>query len=212
MIRLLIADDHAIVREGLKKIFLMVSDLVVAAEACDGADVLRQLSASTDFDLLLLDLTMPGLSGITLIERIKIRCPNLPILIFSMHNEAQIALRTIKAGVSGYIAKDADPEVLVGAIRKVAGGGKYIDPKLAEQMAFDSVFPDQREPHARLSDREFEIFALLVAGKRVNEIANQLSISNKTVSTHKLHLMEKMGISSSAELVHYAIERHLFNY
>jgi len=159
MIRLLIADDHAIVREGLKKIFIMVPDITVTAEACDGDEVLRVLAAPADFDLLLLDLTMPGLSGINLIEHIKVRCPNLPILIFSMHNEAQIALRTIKAGVAGYIAKDADPEVLVTAIRKVAGGGKYIDPKLAEQMAFDSVFPEQREPHARLSDREFEIFA-----------------------------------------------------
>jgi DNA-binding NarL/FixJ family response regulator len=212
MIRLLIADDHAIVREGLKKIFSLIPDVEVVAEAGDGAEVLKHLAGPLDFDLLLLDLTMPGLSGITLIERVKSRCPHLPILIFSMHNESQIALRTIKAGAAGYIAKDSDPEVLLAAIRRVAAGGKYIDPKLAEQLAFESVFPEQREPHARLSDREFEIFRLLVAGKRVNEIAELLSISNKTVSTHKIHLMEKMDLANAAELVHYAIEKNLFLY
>lgn len=210
MLRLFIADDHAIVREGLKKILSLDNDMVVVAEAVDGAEVLQQLAGPLDFDLLLLDLTMPGISGINLIERVRSRCPKLPVLIFTMHNEAQIAMRTIKAGASGYIAKDSEPEVLLGAIRRVAAGGKYIDPQLAEQLAFESVFPEQREPHARLSEREFEILRYLVEGKRVNEIAALLAISNKTVSTHKLHLMEKMGKRNTSELVHYAIEKHLF--
>lgn len=135
----------------------------------------------------------------------------MPILVFSMHNESQVASRAIKAGAAGFIVKDSDPEILLEAIRKVAGGGKYIDPVLAEQLAFDAVFPEQRAPHALLSDREFEVFRMLVAGKRVNEIADQLAISNKTVSTHKQHLMEKMKADSTAELVRYAVKYDLFS-
>jgi len=210
MIDLLIADDHAIVREGIRKILALTVDIKVAADAVDGAGVLQQLHSPTVFDMVLLDLSMPGVSGTDLIGRIKACRATLPILVFSMHNEPQIASRVIKAGAAGFISKDSDPEILLEAIRRVAAGGKYIDPVLAEQLAFDTLLPEQRAPHALLSDREFEVFSLLVAGKRVNEIAEQLIISNKTVSTHKLHLMEKMKLASTAELVRYAVMHKLF--
>lgn len=210
MINLLIADDHAIVREGIRKILALTVDIKVVADAVDGPGVLQKLHSPAVFDMVLLDLTMPGVSGTDLIGRIKACRATLPILVFSMHNEPQIASRVIKAGAAGFISKDSDPEILLEAIRRVASGGKYIDPVLAEQLAFDTLLPEQRAPHALLSDREFEIFNLLVAGKRVNEIAEQLIISNKTVSTHKLHLMEKMKLGSTAELVRYAVEHKLF--
>lgn len=211
MIHLMIADDHTIVREGLKKVFALTRDIKVVAEAVDGADIVHQLHDKVDVSLLLLDLTMPGINGIALISHLKACHANLPILIFSMHNESQMAFRAIKAGASGFVIKDSEPETLLDAIRKVAGGGKYIDPVLTERLAFDAVLPGQRPSHALLSDREFEVFRLLVAGKRVNEIADQLAISNKTVSTHKQHLMEKMKIFSTADLVRYAIQHGLFS-
>lgn len=211
MIYLLIADDHAIVREGLKKIFALTMDISVVAEAADGVEVMRLLAEKPDIGLLLLDLTMPGVSGTDLIARIKASY-TVPMLVFSMHNDAQIAASTIKAGASGYIAKDSDPEILLEAIRRIACGGKYIDPLLAEQLAFDAMLPEQRLPHTLLSERELEVLHLLVNGKRVNEIAEQLAISNKTVSTHKLNLMLKMKLTSTAELVRYADQHHLFDY
>lgn len=211
MIRLLIADDHAIVREGLKKILALNQDIDVAAEAADGAGVLQHLRHAADFNLLLLDMSMPGIDGVSLIGHIKAYHAALPILVFSMHNEPQVAFRAIKAGAAGYIVKDSDPETLLEAIRKVAGGGKYIDPTLAERLAFDAAFPEQLAPHVLLSEREFEVFRLLVAGKRINDIADQLAISNKTVSTHKQHLMEKMKIHNSADLVRYAVQHNLFS-
>ena len=211
MIRLLIADDHAIVREGLKKILALNRDIDVVAEAADGAGVLQYMRNAADIDLLLLDMTMPGIDGTSLIGHIKTCHAALPILVFSMHNEPQMVFRAIKAGAAGYIVKDSDPETLLEAIRKVAGGGKYIDPVLAERLAFDAAFPEQSAPHALLSEREFEVFRLLVAGKRINDIADQLAISNKTVSTHKQHLMEKMKIDNPADLVRYAVQHNLFS-
>jgi len=210
MIRLLIADDHAIVHEGIKKILALAQDIQVDAEAVDAIEVMKHLDDGVTFDVLLLDLSMPGVTGMSLITQIKAQYPAFPILIFSMHNEAQIASRAIKAGAAGFIAKDSDPEILLEAIRRVAAGRNYIDPALAEQMAFDALIPPKSAPHAILSSRELEIFALLVAGKRVNDIAYILNISNKTVSTHKLNLITKMKLHSTADLVHYALEHKLF--
>ncbi len=210
MIKLMIADDHAIVREGIKKILALTTDIVVKAQAVDGPDVLQKLKGRAGVDLLLLDLGMPGVVGMDLIVKIKASFPELPMLVFSMHNESQIASRAIRAGASGFISKDSDPEILLDAIRRVAGGGKYIDPVLAEQLAFDALLPEQRAPHSLLSDREFEVFSLLVKGLRVNDIAEQLCISNKTVSTHKLNLMVKMKCAGTADLVHYAVAHDLF--
>jgi len=208
MIRLLIADDHAIVREGLKQLVALTQDIEVAGEAGNGSEVLQQVRNGI-FDLLLLDMNMPETGGIGLIGLVKACQPALPILIYSMYNEAHMATSAFKAGASGYFSKSSDPAMLVAAIRKVSGGGQYIDPMIAEQMAFDSAFPQRKLPHTLLSDREFQIFRLLVAGKSVNEIAKQLCICNKTVSTHKTNLMEKMNLRNVADLVRYAMQHRL---
>ena len=200
MIRLLLCDDHALVREGLKQLFSLTSDIVVAAEAANGIQVLDALRRER-FDLALLDMTMPGISGPELITRIQNLDQKPPILILSMHNEPQIARRALAAGASGYLTKDNNPDVLLAAVRKVAGGGRYLDPPLAEAMVFENAAPS----HDVLSDRELQVFALLAKGLSVNDIATRLSISNKTVSTHKARLMEKMGFICNADLVRYAV-------
>lgn len=210
MIRLMIADDHAIVRGGLKQLLSFAPDIEVRAEAVDGAQVLDGLRRELP-DLLLLDLNMPGLSGPDLIARIKSHWPALPILVLSMHNEAQVAARVLKAGATGYVTKDSEMEVLLTAIRRVAGGGKFIVPELAEKLVFDVSLGGDQLPHQTLSDREMEVFRLLLAGQGVNEIAEQLCISNKTVSTHKTRLMEKLNLGSTAELVRYAMQHGLLN-
>jgi len=210
MIRLLIADDHAIVRSGLKQVFAMAPDLQVMGEAVNGAEVLDSLRQQLP-DLLLLDINMPGLSGPDLIARIRAHWTKLPILVLSMHNEAQVAARVLKSGANGYVTKDSEMEVLLGAIRRVAGGGKFIAPELAEKLVFDLSLGSDAAPHSTLSDRELEIFHLLAAGKGVNEIARQLCISNKTVSTHKTRLMEKLNVESTAELVRYALQHGLIS-
>jgi DNA-binding NarL/FixJ family response regulator len=210
MIRLVIAEDHAIVRGGLKQMFAMVPDFEVVGEAVNGGEVLDCLRQN-EFDLLLLDINMPGISGADLIARVKAQQASLPILVLSMHNESQVAARMLKAGANGYITKDSEPALLVEAIRKVAGGGKYILPELAEQMVFDIATPSDRLPHTLLSNRELDVFRLLVTGRGVNDIAEQLCISNKTVSTHKVRLLEKMNVTAVADLVRYAIQHDLMN-
>jgi DNA-binding NarL/FixJ family response regulator len=205
MIRLVIADDHAIVRGGLKQIFAQTPDINVAGEAVNGAEVMDWLEKG-GFDLLLLDLNMPGVSGPDLIARVKAQQENLPILVLSMHNEPRVAARVLKSGANGYITKDSEPDILLSAIRKVAAGGKFIAPELAEKMVFDGSTSEQQLPHSTLSDRELDVFRLLITGKSVNEIAELLCISNKTVSTHKAHLMEKLNLTSTAALMQYAMQ------
>ncbi len=205
MIRLVLADDHAIVRGGLKQLFSLSPDLQVVGEAVDGSQLLEVLRQGQP-DLVLLDINMPGLSGPELITRIKSHWRALPVLVLSMHNEPQVAARVLKAGASGYVTKDSELEVLLGAVRKVAAGGRYLVPELAEKLVFEQSLAHDRPAHAALSDREREVCRLLVAGKGVNEIADRLCISNKTVSTHKTRLMEKLNVASTAELVRYAIE------
>ncbi|MCP1616273.1 LuxR family two component transcriptional regulator [Pseudomonas sp. SLBN-26] len=207
MTRILIADDHAIMRGGLKQLIEFDARLQVAAEAENGAQVLEQLRAG-EFDLLLLDMSMPGLSGEDLISRVHGRYPRLPILVLSMHNEAQIAQRALRAGASGYLTKDHNPETLLAAIHRVASGGRYLDPRIAEQLAFASSSPTD-DATAQLSDREFQILRLLAQGLSVNQIADQLVISNKTVSTHKTRLMEKMGFTCNADIIKYAMTHGL---
>ncbi len=205
MIRLLMADDHAIVRGGLKQIFALTGEVVVADEAVNGAQVLERIR-SDDFDLLLLDMNMEGISGPDLISRVREHRPDLPILVLSMHNEPQVAARALKAGANGYVSKDCEPDTLLDAIRKVAKNGQYIAPDLAQKMVFDTASTETRPLHSLLSGRELEVFRLLVAGKGVNEIGLQLSISHKTVSTHKLRMMEKLHLSNMADLMRYAID------
>ncbi len=210
MIRLVLADDHAIVRGGLKQIFALVPDIEVVAEAVNGSEVLACLRQAP-FDLLLLDMNMPGISGADLITRVKAHSADLPILVLSMHNETQVAARALKAGANGYITKDCEPDILLAAIRKVAAKGQYIAPELAEKMVFDATSTAQRPAHSLLTGRELEVFRLLTTGKGVNEIATELAISNKTVSTHKARLMEKMKLSSMADLMRYAMQHDLLS-
>jgi DNA-binding NarL/FixJ family response regulator len=210
MIKLLIADDHAIVRSGLKQLIALTTDIEVEAEANNGAEI-QDLLRQGDYDCLLLDLTMPGICGTDLVARISVQFPNLKILVLSMHNEAQVAARAIKAGALGYITKDSSPDKLLSAIRKVANGGRYIDPLLAEELAFYAISPERRSPHARLTDREYEVFIRLATGMGVNDIAAQLAISNKTVSTHKQRMMEKMNFINISDLVRYAVDSNLIN-
>jgi DNA-binding NarL/FixJ family response regulator len=206
MIRLLIADDHQIVRDGLRQILSAQSDFEVAAECADGDEALARVRAG-EFDLAVVDMSMPGLSGIDLVKRLKLEKPGLRVLVLSMHGEAQYAARALKAGASGYLTKDSASAMLVGAIRKIAAGGVHISETAAAGL-IGGVTADS--PHTRLSDREFEVFRLLVAGSSPTEIADQLRLSVKTVSTHKTRLLEKMGMESTAELVRYAVERKLF--
>lgn len=203
MIRILLADDHMLFREGLKQLLALHDDMCIVAEASTGGEVLEQLR-QREYDLLLLDVSMPGVSGADLIGRVRTRCPQLPILVLSMYNEPQLARRKLKAGASGYITKDTDAAMLVNAIRKVAVGGNYIMPDLAEQMVFQT---EAAAPalHAQLTERELQILRLLVKGSGLNDIAGKLNISNKTVSTHKVRMMRKMNITTNAELIRYAI-------
>lgn len=203
-IRLLIADDHALMREGLKQLFAVTENIIVTGEAVDGPAILERLPRG-DIDLLLLDMTMPGICGDDLIAHVRADYPDLPILILSMHNEPQIAQRALKAGANGYITKDSDPHTLLAAIHKVASGGRFIDSDLAEQLAFAITAPAALPEHLRLTTRELQILRLLARGVGVNEIAAQLAISNKTVSTHKARFMEKMGFSSTADVIKYAM-------
>jgi len=208
MIRVLIVDDHAIVREGLKQLFALNNDVLVAGEAVDGAQALETLRKG-GFDVVLLDMTMPGVNGVNLISRIRAQDGAPPILILSMHNELQIARRALAAGAAGYLTKDSRPDILIAAIRKVVTGGRFIDPVLAQQMAFEVGDTGTRPPHELLSDREFHVLRLLVRGVSVNEVADELAISNKTVSTHKARLMQKMNFRNNAELVRYAVAHGL---
>ena len=212
MTRILIADDHMLVREGLRQILTAHPDLVVAADAFDGDQCLARVREA-EFDLVLLDLSMPGLSGIDLVKRLKLEKPGLKILVLSMHGEQQYAVRAYKAGASGYLTKDSASAQLVAAIRKIAAGGVYISPAAAEQFALGAMGGASAGdlPHRALSDREFGIFRMLVAGTSITDIAQALHLSVKTVSTHKTRLLQKMRMASTAELVRYAIEHKLLS-
>jgi DNA-binding NarL/FixJ family response regulator len=209
--RVLIADDHAIVREGLKRILAADAAFAVAGEAKDGHEVLAAVRAG-GFEVLLLDLSMPGRSGIELIQQVKAERPELRVLVLSMHGEQQYAVRAIRAGASGYLTKDAAPTQLVAALRKIAAGGLFITPAVAEALALGLQAPGTEAlPHKRLSDREYEVFLLLAGGRSVTAIAEQLHLSVKTVSTHKTHIHEKLGLGSLAELVRYAVAHRLLD-
>ncbi len=203
MTRVVLADDHKIVRDGLKRILAATSDLQVVAEAADGDELVRLVKAN-DYDVAVVDMSMPGLAGIALIKRLKDEKPKLRILVLSMHGEQQYAARVLKAGASGYLNKDSAAEMLVGALRKVAGGGMHIG-----EAAAASLVAAERSPHEALSDREFEVLRLLVDGLGPTEIGERLHLSVKTVSTHKTRILEKLGLGSTAELVRYALEHKL---
>jgi DNA-binding NarL/FixJ family response regulator len=203
VIRVLLADDHKIVRDGLKRILASQEDLQVVGEAPGGDETLSLVKAH-DYDVAVLDMSMPGLSGLDLIKRLKIEKPKLRILVLSMHGERQYAARALKAGASGYLNKDSAAEQLVGAVRKIAAGGVHI----GEAAAAGLVAAD-KAPHEALSDREFEVLRLLVEGLGPTEIGEKLHLSVKTVSTHKTRILEKLNLGSTAELVRYALDQKL---
>ena len=207
MIKILIADDHAIVRGGLKQIIATTDDIVVTGEAAQGSEVVDKLRIC-EVDLLLLDMTMPGISGVDLIRRVRVEQPVLPVLVLSIHNEAQVVSRALRAGATGYVTKDSDPDVLLAAIRKLAGGGRFIDPKLVDAIIFETHSGDA-PPHEVLSDREFQVLQMLAAGTSINEIAETLALSAKTISTHKMRLMQKLGLANNAELILYTVRHGL---
>jgi DNA-binding NarL/FixJ family response regulator len=208
-VRIVLADDHAIVREGLKRIVGDVADFQVIGEAADGTAVMKAVR-ELDFDVLVLDLSMPGRSGMELIKLVKAEKPRVRILVLSMHQEMQYAVRAIKSGASGYLTKESAPGQLEQAIRKISTGGAYISSEVAEQLALGAMPGGAGGlPHESLSDREFEVFRMLVAGEGVSDIAHKLNLSVKTVSTHKSNLMQKLGLSNQTELVRYAIKNGL---
>ena len=208
MIRIVIADDHTLMREGLKRIFEGNDEITVVGDAIDGFSVISQVRKG-GFDMLLLDLSMPGRSGIDLIRQIRTEAPKLPILVLTMYEEEQYAVRSIRAGAQGYLTKESAGDQLVNAIKKVASGRPYISMEVAEQLALGIMTPEKEMPHTQLSDREFEVFNLLASGKSITDIGAQLHLSVKTVSTHKSRILTKMGMHSLAEIVQYAVTQNL---
>ncbi len=208
MLKILIADDHPVFRRGLKQIIAETTDIVVADEAADGLEVLNKVKAR-DFDLVLLDISMPGKTGIDVLAQLKYERPKLPVLMLSMHPEEQYAVRALRLGPSRYVTKESAPDDLVVAIRKVSTGGKYVSASLAEKLASIVQKEGGELPHQTLSNRELRVMCLIASGKTVSEIAKELSLSVKTISTYRARILEKMGMKTNAELTRYAIENKL---
>jgi DNA-binding NarL/FixJ family response regulator len=209
MIRVLIADDHALVRDGLRHVLQSAAGFEVAGEAMDGIGAL-QLARKQDAEVMVLDLSMPGRNGLELIKQIREEKPRLRILVLTMHAEEQYAVRAFKAGASGYLTKESASTELVNAVSKIAAGGAYVSAAMAERFALSLTQPDDTLPHQRLSDRELDVFKRIVAGATITEIAQQLCVSAKTISTYKTRILEKMQMQHDAALVRYAVEHHLF--
>jgi len=208
MIKILIADDHPVVRKGLREIIEETSDMKVADEASNGQEVLAKVFKK-DFDVVLLDISMPGRSGLDILKELKSQLPKLAVLVLSIHPEEQYAVQVLKAGASGYLTKKSAPEELVTALRKVSTGGKYVSPSLAEKLASALETGIEKPPHETLSAREYEVMRKIALGKTVNEIAGELFLSPKTISTYRSRILEKMGIKNNAELIRYAIKNRL---
>ena len=208
MIKVLVADDHAIVRQGLKLILTEEFNFLVFGEARNSQEVLEQIDKQ-DWDIVVLDITMPGRNGLEVLKELKRIKPELPVLVLSVHPENQFAVRVLKAGAAGYMTKENAPEELVKAIRKVLSGGKYVSTSLAEKLAFDLEVNTERPIHETLSDREYQVLCMIASGKTVKEIAEDLSLSVKTVSTYRTRVLEKLKMKTNAELTHYAIKNGL---
>ena len=208
MIKILIADDHVIVREGLKQIVAETSDMVVAGEAADSRQTL-DLALQQDWDVVLLDISMPGRGGIDTLKELKHGKPELPVLVLSMYPEEQYALRALRAGASGYLTKESAPDELIGAIRKVAQNGRYISNSLAEKLAANIGPATEKPIHELLSDREYQVMMMIASGKTVKGIADELSLSVKTISTNRTRALKKMGMKNNAEFMYYAIKEGL---
>ncbi len=209
MIRVLIADDHAIVREGLANVLSSSVGFEVAALAASGPETLEKIREKS-VDVVLLDMAMPGMNGIETLKQIKIERPRLPVLILSMHPESQYAIRSIRAGAAGYLTKDCEKEILLEALRRAAAGGQYLTPAVSECMMREIQQPiTGAQPHQLLSDREFEVLRLIAEGMPLADMARQLNLSPKTVSTYRARILEKLGLSSNAELMRYAFDQGL---
>jgi DNA-binding NarL/FixJ family response regulator len=208
MIKILIADDHPVVREGLKQILSKATDMEIGGEALNGQEVLDKIDAE-DWDVILLDINMPGRDGIEVLKEIRKEYAKLPILILSIYPEEQMGVRVLKAGASGFLNKEIAPKELLTAIRKIHTGGKYVSPQLAEKLAIAVETNSDIEPHKRLSNREYQVLCLIASGKTIIEIAEQFSLSDKTIRTYRDRLMEKMVLKNDVELTHYAIKHKL---
>jgi two-component system invasion response regulator UvrY len=208
MIKALIADDHAVVRQGLRQILQETSDMQVTGEAATGPEALDRARGDS-YDVVVLDITMPGRSGFEVLKELRVDRPELPVLVLSMHAEEQFAVRLLKAGAAGYLNKESAPEELVKAIRKVVAGGRYVSPTLAEKLAFEIDAGSDKLAHETLSDREFQVMRMMASGKTVKEIAAELSLSVKTISTYRARILAKMNLHTNAELIHYAITNQL---
>jgi two-component system invasion response regulator UvrY len=207
MLRVLIADDHPVFRRGLKQIITEASDMVVAGEAADGREALSKAETG-GYDLLLLDITLPFKNGLDVLSQLKHERPTLPVLMLSVHPEEQYAVRALKAGASGYLTKESAPEELVAAIRKVSAGGKYVSASLAERLA--SMLQGDGEPlYQALSNREYQVMCLIASGKTVSDVARELSLSVKTISTYRARILEKLSLKTNAELIRYAARNQL---
>jgi DNA-binding NarL/FixJ family response regulator len=208
VIGVLIADDHSIVRQGLKQVLSHDLNLQVVGEAANGEEVLEMVDRLR-LDAVVLDITMPGKNGLEVLKELKRKHPQLPVLVLSMHPEDQFAIRMLKAGAAGYITKESAPEELIGALRKVCQGGKYVSPDLAEKLAVFIEDDKGKLPHEKLSDREFQVFRMLALGKTVSEIADELVLSIKTVSTYRSRVLEKLKMTTKSELTRYALQNRL---
>lgn len=207
-IRVLVADDHVLFRSGLKMVLEDTPDMVVADEAGTGREALHK-AVNGDFDVLLLDISMPERSGFDILKDLKNLKPDLPVLILTMHPEDKYAVRVLKAGASGYLTKKNAPDELVAAIRKVLTGGRYVSPSLAEKIAFELQEGAEKPPHELLSNREYQVMCLIASGKSISDIADELSLSINTVSTYRARILEKIRLKNTAELIHYAITNNL---
>jgi DNA-binding NarL/FixJ family response regulator len=208
MIRILVADDHTVVREGIKQILTGQDDMVVEDEAGSGQEVISSITKK-HYDLILLDISMPGRSGLEILEEIKTIQPKLPVLILSMHPEEQYAVRTLRAGAAGYLTKASAPQELISAIRKVSKGGKYVTSSLAEKLAFELDTGVEKADHEKLSNREYQVMLMLASGRSVSEVAEDLCLSAKTISTYRTRILEKMNMKKNAELTLYAVKNNL---
>jgi DNA-binding NarL/FixJ family response regulator len=208
VIKVLVADDHGIVRRGLRQILTETPDIMVGGEAATSDEVMRQVVAES-WTVVLLDLKLPGSSGLELLLRIRRERPQVPVLVLTMYPEDQYAVRALKAGAAGFLTKETAPDKLVDAVRKVAAGGRYVSAELAETLASLLAGEGKGAPHERLSDREFEVLRLIASGKTVSQVADALSLSVKTVSTHRARLLKKMNMATNAELTHYALRNGL---
>lgn len=208
MIRILVADDHPVVRHGIKQMVTDTPDMRVVAEAATGKEVLDAIEGLA-CDVILLDLSLPDYNGLDVLKEIKLLKPGIAVLILSMYAENQFAVRALRAGASGYLTKESAPSELVGAVRKVVQGGRYVSPSLAETLANDLTQGTYHAPHEKLSDREYQVLRMLASGKTTGEIAQELSLSVKTVSTYRSRVLDKLGMSTRAELTSYALRHHL---